>query len=318
MPSSDTDWTKIAYEYGNTQLDILIEHFGHEKRSKRFRSMTDQEFLSRIEPAHVRPEWSVFKEVLFTAKKKNLSNEETYSSLLGKYSSLLKDDTLPFIKYLCCIYLCLCLSTLWCERGFSLMNSIKVKSRNRMNTDTLDDRMMICSNGPPVSAEIAKEIDEILDLTFDHWCLVRTRIPSRSHPGISRPRDTGGVEEDVHNMLSAQDKAEVDAHLHVNADNTGAGQRQESDDIGSDDDEAQRDEVPSVDLHETMPVEQDLIDAVSPFIPPPKWVMSHPASRDALQAFQWTGKRLVTKFTEALRRSHICWTWKIMESPRNG
>ena len=68
-------------------------------------------------------------------------------SLLGKYSSLLKDDTLPFIKYLCCIYLCLCLSTVWCERGFSLMNNIKIISRNRMNTDTLDDRMMICSNG---------------------------------------------------------------------------------------------------------------------------------------------------------------------------
>ena len=178
------------------------------------------------------------------------------------------------------------------------MNSIKVKSRNRMNTDTLDDRMMICSNGPPVSAENTKEIDEILDLTFDHWCLVRTRIPSRSDPGISRPRGTGGVEEDVHNMLSAQDRAqEVDAHVHANADNTGAGQRQESEDIGSDDDEAQRDEVPSVDLHETMPVQQDLIDAVPPFIPPPKWmVMAHPASRDALQAFQWTGKRLATKF----------------------
>ena len=60
---------------------------------------------------------------------------------------------------------------------------------------------------------------------------------------------------------------------------------------------AQRDEVPSVDLQETMPVQQDLIDAVPPFIPPPKWmVMAHPASRDALQAFQWTGKRLDTKF----------------------
>ncbi len=79
------------------------------------------------------------------------------------------------------------------------------------------------------SAQNAKEIDEILDLTFDHWCLVRTRIPSRSHPGISRTRGTGGVEEDVHNMLSAQDRAqEVDDHLHVNVDNTGTGQRQDT------------------------------------------------------------------------------------------
>ncbi len=46
IPSSDTDWTQIAHEYGNTQLDILIEHFGHDKRSDRFRSMTGQEFLT--------------------------------------------------------------------------------------------------------------------------------------------------------------------------------------------------------------------------------------------------------------------------------
>ncbi len=136
---------------------------------------------------------------------------------------------------------------------------------------------------------------------------------------------------------------EVDAHLHANADNAGGGQRQESHDIRSDDDEAQRDEVPSVDLHETMPVQQDLIDAVPPFIPPPKWmVMAHPASRhssgrgkDWLRNLKEDGVqhrtsrhvsglkhlKVMTGFiirTESLRRSHICWTWNIMESPRNG
>jgi hypothetical protein len=35
-----------------------------------------------------------------------------------------------------------------------------------MNTDTLDDRMMICSNGPPVSPQNKQTIGVIVDLAF--------------------------------------------------------------------------------------------------------------------------------------------------------
>jgi hypothetical protein len=55
----------------------------------------------------------------------------------------------------------------------SLMNNITIKSHNRMNTDILDDRMMICSNGPAVSAQKNKEIDVIVDLAFEHWSHVQ-------------------------------------------------------------------------------------------------------------------------------------------------
>jgi hypothetical protein len=36
----------------------------------------------------------MFKELLFSEKKKNLSNEETYKFFLQDYSVLLKDDAL--------------------------------------------------------------------------------------------------------------------------------------------------------------------------------------------------------------------------------
>ena len=85
---------------------------------------------------------------------------------------------------------------------FSLMNNIKIKSRNRMNTDTLDDRMMICSNGPAVSAENTQEIHVIVDLAFEHWSQALTRMPSQSHPGVLRPRAGGGVEVEVHDILN--------------------------------------------------------------------------------------------------------------------
>ena len=49
------------------------------------------------------------------------------------------------------IALVLCLSTVWYERGFSLMALIKTKLRNCMNTETLDALMMIAANGPLMS-----------------------------------------------------------------------------------------------------------------------------------------------------------------------
>ena len=94
------------------------------------------------------------------------------------------------------------------------MNNIKIKSRNRMNTDTLDDRMMVCSNGPDVSGQNTKELHVIVDLAFEHWSQALTRMPSRSHPDVFRPRAGGGVELEVHDILSAADRAEeVNGHV---------------------------------------------------------------------------------------------------------
>ena len=171
--------------------------------------------------------------MLFSEKQKKLSNEETYKSLLQDYSVLFKDDALSCIKYLSCIHLCLCLSTVWCDRGFSLMNNIKIKSRNRMNTETLDDRMMICSNGPAVSAQNTKEIDEMVDVVFEHWSQTLTRTPSRNHPGVLRPREGGGVEVEVHDILSVTDRVgEVNGHARAMTQNAGTAQSAEEGDVG--------------------------------------------------------------------------------------
>jgi hypothetical protein len=46
-----------------------------------------------------------------------------------------------------------------------------------------------------------------------------------------------------------------------------------------------------------MPAQQNLMDTVSPFIPPTSWiVIANPSSSDELKAFQWKGKRLTMKF----------------------
>ena len=113
-----------------------------------------------------------------------------------------------------------------------------------------------------------------------------------------RPRVGGGIEADVHDILSAADRAEeVNGHLRTMTQNAGAGQTTEGGEVGGDDDESEDDESHSADLHERMPAQQNLMDSVPPFVPPTSWiVMAHPASSDALKSFQWKGKRLAMKF----------------------
>ena len=145
------------------------------------------------------------------------------------------------------------------------MDNIKIKSRNRMNTDTLDDRMMICSNGPAVLPQNNKEIDVIVVLAFEHLSQARTRMPSRNHPGVLRPRAGGGVEVEVHDILSAADRAdEVNGHVRAITQNATGPRCAEAGDVGGDDDEAEDDESHTADLHESIPAQQNLMDTVSP------------------------------------------------------
>ena len=49
-------------------------------------------------------------------------------------------------------------------------------------------------------------------------------------------------------------------------------------------------EVHSADLHESIPVQQDLIDSVSPFIVQTSWMtMANPESSDELKAMKFEG-----------------------------
>ena len=105
-------------------------------------------------------QWDTLKHVLFSLKQEGLSLEDGYRKVLAS-------DSLPDVKRLACFFLVLCLSTVWCERGFSLMAQIKTKLRKCMNIETLDALMMISSNGPKLSDKEA--ILKLIDEAFAHW-----------------------------------------------------------------------------------------------------------------------------------------------------
>ena len=117
---------------------------------------------------------------------------------------------------------------------------------------------MIHSNGSDVSQQNNEEIDVIVDLVFEHWSQTRTRIPSRIHPDVLRPRAVGGVEVEVHDILNTTDRVdEVNGHLRTMTQNTTGPRSEEAGDVGRDDDETEDDESHSSDLHESMPAQLD-------------------------------------------------------------
>ncbi len=144
---------------------------------------------------------------------------------------------------------------------------------------------MIYSNGSDVSPQNNEEIDVIVDLVFEHWSQTRTRIPSRSHPDVLRPRAVGGVEVEVHDILNTSDRAEeVNGLLRAMTQNTTGPRSEEAGDVGGDDDETEDDESHRSDLHEIMSVQQNLMDSLPPFIPP-KWiVIVNPAKMQILHS----------------------------------
>ena len=60
-------------------------------------------------------------------------------------------DVFPDFVIMAKFYLSIPLNSAECERGFSVQNNIKTKSRNRLGGERLDEIMRIRINGPPVS-----------------------------------------------------------------------------------------------------------------------------------------------------------------------
>ena len=138
------------------------------------------------------------------------------------------------------------------------MAAIKTKERNRMITPTLDDRMMVQSNGPAVTEQNKSLIDKLLCLACDHWSLSCTRMPSRSHPGVSRPRASASAQTDVLDVLSGADRQSTGSAMA-----SSVGRADSSDD--EDGEELEHDEDPA-DAAEEARVSAENLSKIPPFV----------------------------------------------------
>jgi hypothetical protein len=90
----------------------------------------------------------------------------TYKHLVHNEYKNMEDETIfqkicssnffPNLSKLLCIFLAIPLDSVECERMFSAINLIKTKQRNRLESETLNDLMMIYKNGPPMNNSISK------------------------------------------------------------------------------------------------------------------------------------------------------------------
>ena len=118
-------------------------------------------------------------------------------------------------------------------------------------------------------------------------------LPSRSHPGVSRPRASQESEKDAYDVLKAVDRQDVAEALAASRGQIGDRVTTSDDEDGGEwqDDEATADTV------EESRVSAENLAKVPPFVPPPDWIIIMPPDSEAeLESYKWTEKRLAMKF----------------------
>ncbi|MEE6465802.1 hypothetical protein FKM82_006702 [Ascaphus truei] len=115
--------------YGESEMKVLTSHFHH---------LISEDPLANVTEA-ILSEWYEVKVLC-----KHLKLEDILKSTQSQ-----KDRFPLFIKLLSIIAV-LPTSTASCERGFSVMNSIKSKKRSKLQTSSLGDLLTISINGPPI------------------------------------------------------------------------------------------------------------------------------------------------------------------------
>ena len=114
---------------------ILISHFGVTRTQP-----GGVTFNQMINPDDALIEWQTFKHVLVGFRVRQLGLDEAFQLIFNDSSQFFN------MRFLLAVFMCLCLSTVCCEAGFSLMASIMTAIRNCMNIITLNACMQIASN----------------------------------------------------------------------------------------------------------------------------------------------------------------------------
>jgi hypothetical protein len=290
MPETLEEWNNLRPTYGKDELDVLVDFYGAKRPML---SVTEQTFLADpvVDKEAIGPEWMVFKQKMWEQKQISIAYEKegkTYDLDTG-YKDLLKSlqsQGLQSINHLACISQVLLLSSVWCERAFSMMNNIKTKLMNRMNDATLGDRMMIMSNGEPI-----KDAEKYVDEAFDVWNGQRTRMISKSHTGVHRARNNGADAMLVTDMLRGKHRQEAKERLSNSQANKDYNFEGNFEDDDCEDDGVGDDAVSG---------STDGIDpcaGVGPYCLPKGWTFLETPPL-ALKDFQWSGKRLAHKFAD--------------------
>lgn len=138
-------------------------------------------------------EWRKLYDFIANYPKKCGAYSEGTDKIISFWRFYLKESSslrIPVMKRLLYISLSLPLGSSECERGFSIMNHIKTKRRNRMGLDLLDSLMRIRINGPDhIEMVRAVKYAESFELE-GHNLVDRDGRQKRSSKGVEDPLDS--------------------------------------------------------------------------------------------------------------------------------
>ena len=166
-------------------MAVLIGHFGLTRAQPG--GVTSNRMIN---PDDALIEWQIFKHVLVGFRVRQLGLDEAFQPIFNDSSQYFN------MRVLLVVFMCLCLSTVCCKAGFSLMASIMTAIRNCMNIITLDACMQIASNCPAfhyLSTSHDAEIMSIIEASYSHWALSIQRFPARSNGKQGRKKKDKGI-----------------------------------------------------------------------------------------------------------------------------
>jgi hypothetical protein len=253
------------------QVKKLIDYFGNDVQ---LTNGTTGKALINI--ADATAEWSLFKFVLIDFKKNDLDLDVAFKPIF-------ESDDYPNMRILLCFFMCLCLSTVCCEAGFSLMANIMTKLRNCLNIITLDALMQIASNCPIFLQDDTNDevMKIIVDRSYTRWTQFTARYPGRAHGKQGRKKKSEPMQ--LADLFDLQAKVPVGSILIEESDGEGGDE-----DDGTMEDDAEDEEEE----------EEEEFAVVGDFEPPAGWVvLAEPAEDSAAwskakKKYSWAGKRL--------------------------
>jgi len=277
--------------YGDEEMKTLIKFFGFQKLQEG--GVTSDRVIN---PVDSEIEWPHFKQVLLQCKVKGLGIDVAFRPIFENPSQFTN------MRALLSIFMCLCLSTVCCEAGFSLMASIMTAIRNCMNIMTLDACMQIASNCPSFHHDDVSHDSEIMSIVhdaFEHWQLLLQRYPGRSNgkQGRKKKMQSRPLADVFEEQAKAGRKASGGTKLLDESDT-------DSDSNNDDDEGRSEEESPALRDREGTSDDDLNFSTVGDFEVPDGWVALDPPAVDEAawaslkKTYKWQNKKLAHIWNE--------------------
>ena len=318
LPQSRSAWKQCNATYGAKEMEVLCAEFGKvhvttpiTKQKQRSASLTHE---AVVRASVVRHEWELLRNQLFDAWIGHLQanvhlatpddREMAIDAFIDTfYKPVLEGASYKELRNLVAIWRVQLLSSVECERGFSMMALIKTKLSNRMSATILDARMQISIEGPPLN-ESDGLLSAIIDDAIERWKEVCKRNVRKSHPGVAgrKPKAVRDVRVLAQSSL-ARSESDHNATLPT------AVRIMQTDEFDDQDDDDEDSSVPFPDGDHgedrlDLPSQEELLGAVAPFRPPEGWqVEPAPPTGDwKPEKHAWSGLKIAHKFDNGWSR----------------